>query len=212
MGRPAGSIVEVRVKGTVNAQKVMTVLHYKVGNPSALDPAGPEETALFGALSLGATAITDKYRACCSVDYTMDGIDVQFITNTRFVNVFNAIAGAGTFAGVCDAQNLSAVITKKTELAARNQVGSVHIPGLSVNSYLAGFTTAALKALMNTLAAALLFTQAPGLGGGTYLPVIFHRGDPHAIPPILPSDDLMQAAFPQDTLRVMRRRTIGVGK
>lgn len=212
MGAPGGTVFEVRLRGLVNAQQTLNVLHYRVQNPSALASGGPEETALFAALTIGATSITTKYLACISPDFTLQSMDVQRIGPPRWINVRNGIALPGTFAGACDAQNVSGVITKYTETAGRSKIGSVHIPGLSKTSYLLGGLTAGLKAVMTTFAAALLNLQSPALGGGTYQPVIFHRGDPHHVPPIPNSTDEFLSASVQDTLRVMRRRTIGVGK
>lgn len=207
MGRPAGSILEVRIKGEIFSQVCMTVLHYRVIDPSTLEPGGPEEKDFLDSISIGAPFdIMSAYTSCQGATYLNNLMEAQFVAATRFVNVTKVIAEPGLRVGAVTAQNVSAVITKRTDLAGRSQVGSIHMPGIRATDYASGKIAAGLLADLQTLTTPLSEIVISTVGGGSYQPVIYHRDK---LPPV--NMDPIRSWVVQDTLRVMRRRTIRIG-
>jgi len=207
MGRPAGSVLEVRINGEVFAQKCMTVLHYRVIGASSLDPGGPEETDFLDTISIGAPFdIMSAYTSCQGATYLNTRMDAQYVASTRYVNVSKVIAEPGLRVGAVTAQNVSAVVTKRTVFAGRDQVGSYHLPGIRASDYASGKLVAGLITDLGTLNGVLAQNVISTVGGGEYQPVLYHRGE------IAPNNvDVITQWVVQDSIRTMRRRTLGVG-
>lgn len=207
MGQPVGSILECAVVGNVNAQTVISVLHYAVGSPSTIGDPQDEQQDFIGAIvGTGTNHFITEYLDCCSNQYTLEYVRAQFVANTRFRSTKETIGVAGTIGSDCNRQNTNGTITKQTQFAGRDQVGSIHMPGIPDNAVIHGYLSAGQAVKYGLLCDRLKLTVTGLLGGGTYYPVIWHRNitgpDNH---------DLVEQMFPQATSRVMRRRTVGLG-
>jgi hypothetical protein len=100
---------------------------------------------------------------------------------------------------------VAAVITKRTAFAGRWAVGSFHLGGLPQNAYVNGTLEPTFKTSVGLVAAQLLEDITIAIVGGVYEPVIVHPVAAHDGSTVLRETDV------QDTLRVMRRRTVGLG-
>lgn len=108
--------------------------------------------------------------------------------------------------GVATASNVAGVITLKTDLGGRSQVANKHIGPLAAGAYTAGKLGGATLTDFGDLAVALKTAVIPA-DGPVIVPVIYHR---NADGPTTKTD-LVTGALVQDTLRTMRRRTVGLG-
>lgn len=207
MAAPLNSILEVGFEGTVNGQRTLTVLHYRVTTVSP-DPSilGEQETFIAEVGPLGNFNIVAPYIACCGNNFTLNNVTAQFVSPTRTRRSSATFNTPGQVAEAVTAQNVSAVITKRTDLGGRKQIGGVHLPAVPPSRYVGGMLTAAHLTAMATLRAALLATVSPPIAGGSYKPCLWHKKLPAQ-----PASDLVTQLVSQETLRIMRRRTVGLG-
>jgi hypothetical protein len=204
----AGDILEFAYLGTLYGQRVMTVLHYTVS------VAPTEQNPLVGCTNFlnrtahGATNdLVSNYLGCISSDYTLDFTTAQYIAPTRFVRRTLAAGIAGALASPARTPNTAATLTKTTDKSGRRYRGSVHLPGVPDNRYANGVLDATMLGYLASLAATLISDVTEATGTGVWAPCIWHRHKP-----VTTDHDAVAAIVAQTTVRVMRRRTVGVGK
>lgn len=204
-----GDIIEVGWESEFNAQRFLNVMHYrKQVNQTVPTTAIQEEAQIAVELSTGgAGTLVDLYRDCLPSNLTLHRVRVQVIRPLRLVPRYGSIEAAGTAATTAQQGNLSAVITFKSDFAGRNQQGSFHVPALPKDMALGGYLAdAGFIADFNALGAKLIQSITPAGTGAEYLPVILHPNG-H-----VPDGNGITDYICQSTVRVMRRRTVGVGK
>jgi hypothetical protein len=207
MGQPVGAVFEYSLVGQVNGQRTISSLHYVVSIPSAIGDPQLEALAIMAELeSFGSVHLTDEFLAACSSDWTLLYTRGQFVGPIRFAYAQKPKNVSGIIASDCRAQNVSGVITKRTGLSGRNQIGALHMPGVPVSGYTAGEITPALQAKYALVAADLILPVTAAIGAGKYLPCLWHKT--HAFPAW--TDQVLYTVV-QPELRVMRRRTVGLG-
>lgn len=207
MGQPVGTIFEYTVVGNVNGQKCMTVLHYCCSAPSAIGDPQDETSALMSELEpLGSIAVIANMQACQSGEYNIDYTRGQLFNANRFSYVRHVMAIAGTIAEPCSAQNVNATITKRTQYSGRNQVGSVHLPGLADSEYESGLITTGAKVFLDDFAREAKKTIAITADTGRYFACVWHREETFPV-----WADQWKSWITQPEVRVMRRRTVGLG-
>ena len=204
MGRPVGSIIQAGIETVVNGQRLLNVLHYKVKLEST-EPDAKDEQENFATQLNAVGGIVAKMRAAMSQDATVVRVVAHFIRDQRFARSTLEITGAGLIAEDCTAQNVTATLTKRTAFAGRWAVGSFHLGGLPVTGYVSGNLEPVYKGLVEDLANQLLVEITVPITGGTYTPVLLHPPAAHDGSTELREIDV------QETLRVMRRRTVGLG-
>lgn len=204
-----GDILEVGFEGTIYSQKVLSVFHYRVDvAPTVITDSILSQASVLNEIkATGAQDKVTKYLACISNNYTLDRITAQYIYPARYRRSFLYSGAAATRVGAANTANTSAVITKLTRRAGKSFRGSLHLPGIVNSDYSSGTILAPLNNLMVILASDLInpLTE-PGGGAGIWNPIIFHRNAPGSFAEIWNDYAIQQ------TLRIMRRRTVGVGK
>lgn len=205
MAAPVNSILEVSIVSKLYFQTILNVLHYRVitvsGVPNTLD----EQDAFnvdFANVALG--GVMDKYKKATMGLQEVVEIRSQFVSPLRFRASKLAVSITG-LRGNNDAANQAVVITKRGQFANRRNIGSIHIPAPGEGDIDAGVLAPAYKPILEDLAAELEQNITVTTGAGVYEPVIYSRG---------PAPDNWQSiddCLVQDTARVMRRRTVGLG-
>jgi hypothetical protein len=199
----AGAIVELALEGTLDAQRVMNLLHYRVSYTSG-GPAGEDE--LFNALHAAITPtgeLIPRYLACISTDFTLDRIRYQVVapTRTRFRYKDMGITGTGG-APACPPAD-SACITLRGDGAGRTNRRSLHLPGLPFDwvnqgkvdpGFLTNFANLRLK--LEHIYTVLTTVDLQ--------PCIWHRTN------YVQSVQIKDSQL-QDSVRTMRRRVLGRG-
>lgn len=207
MGQPINAVLEFSIRGTINGQNVISVLHYRVSAVSGAATAAIEQDEfLVAAGPAGIDDVVTPYLSCCPSNYTATELRAQFVAPTRFRFSTVSILAPGTRPAASNFQNSSAVMTKRTALSGRRQIGSLHFPGVADTDAVGGLLSAGLTSAMNTAALVLQSNLNALPGTGIYVPVLWHR----TLPSQPQSDPVIQFAT-QTTLRIMRRRTVGVG-
>jgi hypothetical protein len=201
---PLNGVVELTVRGTLLNQTFLSIFHYRVATQSTIQSV-PLESLQFAQhmATIAPGSFIQSYADLIPSNATVLEVRAQEIFPLRWAprSVPLSLPGSGLGTTV---SNLSAVITKRTDLAGRKFRGSVHVP-LSPANVADGEVNAGYKALMVAFSADLVSAQTVATGGGVYQPAIYHRFDPNN-----PSTDVVEG-LPQDTARVMRRRTVGLG-
>lgn len=203
----AGNVVQVVFFTTVNAQQCLNVLHYHVKEASGVKPYFEQLDAIMTAVGdTGAATIGKALMESMSEDARMVWIQAQCVGPDRRPFARQAIGMDGTIVEPCNAQNLSAVITKQVEVPGRGASGSFHVPGLPVTAYAFGDLDAVYVNKLLTLAERINTTVTAIAGELVIEPVTYQKSaeGPGTFNRII-------NAFPQTTLRVMRRRTVGLG-
>jgi len=203
MGRPIGDIIQATIKSTVCGQTMLNVLSYRVTAVSSTTDVQVEQSQ-FGAQLNVANKVIDRMQNAMSNEATIQEVSCQFIRDTRWARSVVEIDIPGGIAVPCATANVAATITKRTEYAGRWAVGSFHLGGVPNDGYDGGLLDPDYKDLVALLAAELIQPIITG-AGGTYEPVLLHAPGEHG------GYSNLTATEVQDTLRVMRRRTVGLG-
>lgn len=197
----------VTVNGLAYNQRIMLTLGYRVADAVGSHTEQEVSEALAAALAAGGTAdIVTPYTECLSTATVLTDVWAQKIEPNRFRR-YNAPAGLSGQGGPSDATNLAAVLTLQTALSGRSQQANKHIGPIPQGPdwTTEGVLTTDFKILLAALGDALVDTVAVLTGDIVLIPCIIHGpGAP------LPSTDIITYAV-QDTIRVMRRRTVGLG-
>lgn len=197
-------IIQYTLEYNVLNQVCLNVLNYRVLELVA--PVNDGNDALFEMLAEleGPGGIVNAVPPAIASNVTLVRHSAQKVRPTRFVRVSQLLNLPGTFPGNCTAPNVAAVITKKPIQSKRGLLGSVHVPGLSQEAYLGGTITPALIGSLDTLALRIRTVQVLAVTGVTLEPVLLSAATAFAPKPVASVEI-------QSTLRVMRRRTVGVG-
>ena len=204
----AGQIIETQLLGSLAGQRTRNVLHWVVESVTgpAIDMAA--FSAGFDARLRAAGQLYDRIRQFAPNNLDLSTRTFQQIWPTRYIK--ETIVSAYTGANVSPAQtaNVAGVVTKFGEIARRKDIGSLHVvaPGLSPGATNGSFDAAnqtLLNAIALTIKADVLFTVTTT--DFVLAPVIYHRTDPGNPTPLF-------TAAARSTVRVMRRRTVGVGE
>jgi len=209
MNLVVGDIINVRVRGNLFSQNVITTFCYKLGVQGSSTDTNTQLSAFNAAFK---TSINSPYAfMLAAISSSWGGLQIvsQQVTPGMSVQVKTSISGDVGGRGVANTANLAYVVSKNTELAGRSQLGSWHLPGVDVTDIDDGFVEVAQIARLQAFAdkAVLPFTVVAL--GAQWIPQIFHRNNP----PVAPStaSSIYQTTV-RDTVRTMRRRTINVGE
>jgi len=204
----AADIIQVTINGDLVGQQCLSVLHYAVTTVSG---APQEQLDVFTALDTywrGAGKLFATYGACTPTDWSSQTRRYQAIQPVRRVAAVISTGITGGALGAAGTANVAGVVTKKGDLGLRKDIGSVHIPGPPPGDNAAnGLWGAPQRTLLAAFGVQLIASATVAVGGVNYTvsPVIYHRDQPLNPTPIT-------AFANQSTVRVVRRRTVGVGK
>ncbi len=206
MPMPVGAVQEITWGLDYNSERYMNVLHYRTitqptGTPSITD----ELNSIINAL-IAVGGVHPLLLAIMAQNVTNHFIRAQEVDPIRSVLWEVANAGAGLVAQDATTGNISAVLTKRTDFAGRDQVGSFHLAGVPETEYADGqlnnvggwygdFLTFGSRLLDNIVTTT----------NGIYEPVLWHKNaQPRTATRV--TQFLIQ---PQ--VRIMHRRTVGLG-
>lgn len=202
-----GSIILTTFRMTYCNQRLMNTFHWRLtANSGGLTVEGVANqlNAYFGTATTG---LYDLHCALRDVQCVLDDAQIQFIHPQRFVALGYVLNKPGT-APVgeigMEVPNVACVLTRRAVVGTRRGVSSLHIPiGLSAAQVDEGTIDPAAQTKIAAIGNSILNTGAVG-NGVSVEPVIYHRGAE-------PVYDVIGSFIVQDTLRVMRRRTVRVG-
>ena len=206
MPLPIGSVIEVTFVMRQWDQRTLNVLHYRVtGASSIADPVAEEDDIISAIKAGGAASLFTAHRNMTPESVFYDAIRVQAITPVRYVARSSIETSQGVL-GPSNATNLAFVIEKRTNLSGRMFRGSLHVPAGDPDTFVQGVVTAAMDLRLTDFGTKMLLNLTGPVGGGVYVPVIYHK------PPLAIEPTTITGFDTKDTVRVMRRRTVRVGE
>lgn len=204
-----GDIIRLNAVGSVFGQRIMLTLPYGVQQITGPQPEADVCNELLNEVrgGGGGDLFESLYLSCLPVDYQLVKWVAQKTNPIRYAYVKVNRNTPGTHAGACEETNLAAVITMSGYLAGRDQIANKHIGPLPGGATVRadGELVIAYKALLDTLGTALASTVLLPGTGVTLAPCIPHAAAPGTYSTIADNET-------QDTIRVMRRRTVRVGE
>lgn len=215
------TIFEVRIESDCNSQRCFNIFHLGL---FAGDGAGDDESGWqvrirdFYVAGLAVPGkLLNAMLDCMSNEASITSVACQIISPVRYrASKVAIIAGDGTIVGSLTNQNTAAVFTKYGELAGQDAVGSWHQGGTPPNMFSNGNLSVGGLTAMGTLAEAFLEKPAITIGGDTttFYPAILNKEPIPDTDPVRYQikglTEVIQTEV-QQTARVMRRRTKGVG-
>jgi len=203
-GLNAGDVLQVTIRGAVLDQEVMTNLTYVVNTAST---AGTYLTAMAAWMNdwlNSATGPQLSYLAAVAQNYTCIDIRGQRVWPTRDIALFKLDGRPGTRPTDAEAANLAGVITRHGPFGTRHDVTNLHLPAIADGDFIGGKLTAQQITRMGTLGTKLLNQITVPGEALTLDPVVTSRANLAAYRALI-------AFAVQDTVRVMRRRTLRIG-
>jgi len=201
-----GDIFVARVYCTSGDQVSINSFYYKF-----IASAGIQPTDQDVATNLD-TVFAPLYKLVLADTDTYNGTQVQivdpFTPGPTPAAVFdNTNGGLGSIAAAVLPRQTCGISTWQTNFAGRKFRGRTYwpFPTLSFDVGEGVPTNAAVVAYQNIAVGALGFTFIAGFAG-TFEQVLFHRNFPHAVPPILPTADVITNVLTHKKWATQRRR------
>ncbi len=198
-----GSIVEITFEGLLDGQQTMSLYHYKLTGTSGVTDGAAVLQLFIGQLR-EAGGLFPTYQDMCSDALTELQIYAQLVFPVRYrYTTDGQPSESGSVDSLAFPPNVQASITRAAEKSGRQYISHLSVPAIPILAIESGMMTAGFKEDMQAHCDQVV-TPIVLIGGAEAQPVIWHR---HAIP----TDDPIVLAFPQNTSRVIRRRTVGLG-
>jgi len=201
------SIVQATLYGVMNNQTWMNVIHFLPVDPPAGDIADGEDVldefaGLLDATGAGWSFLRAVYT---SNQMSIDYLQLQFIWPQRYAyKRYDADTQVGTQAGDQAPQNVDGVITFQSDLTGPHSQGGIRIPGLVATDVANGFVDGVIRGHMDSEAAFLTAATTVTAAGFDYQLGIARKDN------LALSEDVTHWTV-QETARVQRRRTVGLG-
>lgn len=198
-----GDQVVVTVVGDYLGQVTMNTYPFIVSSVLV----GTTQADAFSALNISldaAGSLFSRQRGCAPQNWTLVEAWIQTIRPTRYRKFIFANGGIGTFVDQDGlTANLQASIERYADVTGKHDQGAVRIPiGTDPTSILNGSVTPALKTALLALATQMELNQVTG--GCTFLPITGVVSSNWAPLRVI-------GTSVKNTVRVIRRRTVGLG-
>jgi len=201
-----GAILEVSFRGRYAEQRMISLFHYRFENGSG-PVNGASEIALIDPLINQNIdgRLLKEYLKCCNAEYNMEEVVYQWLWPTRRPRVVRIPASVpGQLVGTAAPSCISAALTKRTDIAGRKGVGTLHMPALTMENISGSSFTLLGLATYSTMLEKLHEVINIDFGQNLH-PVLLHRVAPDQSPEIT-------GATSNFTVRTAHRRTVGVGE
>lgn len=197
------SIVQLTFEGLHDGQRTITVMSY-INDTLTPVADGQAQVASFLSSVMGVGGLYESYQACCSVDVKNIRAYGQVIELNRYAYIqAMGDGGDGAALGACMPANTAQVVTRRGELADRRNISTLHLPGVPISAVADSFLTDPQIAILQSFVDVSLLPIIT-VGGAELNPCAFRRADPVG-------SRHLTMGFVQNTVRILRRRTVGVG-
>lgn len=198
-----GDVYQTNIRYTISGQRAITVLHWQVTEDvGAADADKEQKLADYLASTANPGDFMSQLVTVLPSDCVVDQVDAQAISPLRLAYRTAPVGLAGDLeAGNNPAVDV--VITKRTDLAGRDQVGSIHQPGIPSTMIVGGLIDNAYRVDVLEVWDTLLM---PIMVDGTeWSLALLHT------PPAVPATSLITNMAVKPEARVMQRRVVGRG-
>lgn len=206
-GPPINSVIEMTLVGSLAGQHVQNTIHLMPIEPEAGDyvDGGIILNDLISQIDEAATGWSFLQAVFSTDQLTMQYIQAQFIWPTRYAYTRMPVTNlTGTQPGDPAPPNVSAALTLQSDFTNPWSKSCLKIFGLEADQVADGFVSNLVKSHINSLGAWLRGPWTPTGETVELGPVIYRPSAPGA-------SELVTHETTQETSRVMRRRTVGLG-
>jgi len=198
------SVLQIQYEGRHAGQQVMNVMTY-VYDGGAVTEDGPLVVDEIDFDTTQAGKMWDLWLDCLSHDVQDCVRYYQWIHPIRYAYVLkgNDVVTEGNVAGDALPPNCSQAVTRRTNFAGREETSTLKLPGVPADMVLGGFI---IDAHLTTLQ---LFVdesckEIPLGSGSKLVPIPWNKISPG-------SANQIRVGYAHNTVRTMRRRTVGLG-
>lgn len=207
-----GDIFEIRWVSACFLQTINLVHHYRIRTVAADVPWTDVVEALRKNLTVqlaGAGNVETPYRACLPEQVFFSHVDMQLVWPIRLAKQSFTMTGSGTHENSTETANQAAVITFRSEDTGRDKVANYHIGPIpqAIAAQDEGYVAASYKENLTDLADGMFQTVTDAPNSLIMDPIIYHRDE--TLMDL--SYDVFFSYVVQETVRTMRRRTVGIG-
>lgn len=201
-----GAILEVSIRGTYDSQRFISLFHYKYELPSGdtngillINTINP----LFNSADAG--TVLKEYTDCLNEQAVVEEVVYQWVQPTRRARVVKSpVIANGAVLGDGAPPNLAMSLTKRSDVAGRHGVGTLHMPALTAANYNRGRFTLLGQDLYGPLQTAILSPLNIEFGENM-VPIVYDR--------VVPANSAeITTVVNNQTVRTMHRRTVGLGE
>ena len=196
----------VTYRGSLFNQLILNTFYYRVAYLAVPGTTNAKQTVLLGLLT-GAGGHWEKFLACLPNQYVCTRIDIQKVGPYRTIALQTPEGASGSNGLDVLRANVAISIERRGELARKQDVGRVQVVGTDDSAWIDnGNVQIGAFTALNNFGAKIIAPQGTMGSTDTFVPVLsaFHAGAR------INTDILTYTVQP--TSRVMRRRTVGVGK
>jgi hypothetical protein len=207
----AGDLVVLTLRGTAYSQRVMTSYGFRVMNSTDTGDTRVAQDELCQRISTDTgTNLLGTFLACVSPGVTIEEIWAQRIRPQRMRKSVLTVSIPGTLGTGPGTPNVSAVVTRKSDLGYRSSISNLHLPVPPIIAMYNnnGVWTGAYRTLLDAHAFESYdsITVVGANGSVTYKGAIINA------PLSVPDHQIITAHSINPNVRVMRRRTVGLGE
>lgn len=200
-----GSVVLVSLMSSQQNNIVMNTLHYQYTTQGAPVQYTDPCLQLAQAMQTVNTGVVDRMRDLQSSSLFHYAVWVQPVYTTRYTKVALEFGSPGRLDAPPLPMNTAMTITKTSAIAKRYGRGSLHVGGLTtLHQANPGSWNQVGLDLGNLLASAITANVATVAPVGVFTPILWNSKVPQRI-------TLVDGALTQTSIRVERRRTLGLG-
>jgi len=216
MAFEANTVLEAIVYYEANGQHMMNVVHYKPGVLGVGPVPLLTEHFLTSFQDTAAGTLIAGMAGCMSNACSIYAASAQVIYPTRWAKQIVDVGPVpGGIAQLCRAQNVQLTVTKRGDLGNRHNVGSFHLGGLPVTLYEEGLINQVdFNAELGNLLIGIEWHPISAVDLIEFFPAILNKQKVEGTDPpkyIVTGATNQTRTELQPEIRVMRRRTVGVG-
>lgn len=204
-GIAVNDVIRVTYFCRLFSQRVLTVFHLRC----ATAPTGSDILTQLTNLanSCGGTGVfpLQGWLPLVGAELNFDEVRCQKVYPARTLYAKAAIGATGSHSDPCKTANVAVSVEKRTIHPGRKGIGRIQMAGIPASTYTDGSLDSSYLTAILSHWTDLDLSKTPATGGGSYKWCLFGGS-------LVTSDDDIIQVQPQTTLRVMRRRTVGVGK
>lgn len=198
-----GAILQIQFEGRHAGQKVMTIMSWRYTGEASED--GPTLINEIEGQVIGAAGLFDQWLDCLSEDVIDCFRSYQWVNPVRYayMSFVDDPLKTGQVAEPALPPNVSQAVTRRALLAGRRMVSTLKLPGVPASQVVNGVLTDAQQGRLSSFGQVSI--QQMVLASGNIMVPIPYSVTGWGEAEVL----ILQHA--QSTVRIMRRRTVGLG-
>lgn len=202
-----GDVVQLSFSGRVFNQRVLFTHNFRVSETQSSAPSWEILQDIAEFFENDDNPLKSKYLACLPPQYVMNDVRAQVLYPLRLPYESVPTGSPGTQTNATEVSNLAACFTLYSALTGRKQIAVSHVGPISPTYANDGVWNSDVLTPLIDLADECTNTYAITAAQTTLVPVILHKGanqNPR-------TNDVVGFRI-QNTVRTMRRRTVGRGE